>query len=87
MPHTIDLELAAAEPRTPQHRVGPFVGHLHLVYIRPKDSTGFDGMESLEDLRRNWNRLLDAAGLTDEERREAVRLFHERAARVPGTEA
>ncbi len=58
----------------------------NLVYIRPEGSTGFDGVESLEDLRRNWNRLLDAAGLTDDERREAVRLFHERVERVPGTE-
>jgi hypothetical protein len=27
-------------------------------------------MESLEDLRNNWNRLIDVAGLTPEERRE-----------------
>ena len=58
----------------------------NLVYIRPEGSAGFDGIESLDDLRRNWNRLLDAAELTDDERREAVRLFHERVERVPGTE-
>jgi len=44
----------------------------NLVYIRQAGAVGFDGMESLEDLRRNWNRLLDVAGLTPEERREAV---------------
>lgn len=58
----------------------------NLVYIRPEGSASFDGMESLEDLRRNWNTLLDAADLTDEERREAVRLFNERVEKVPGTE-
>jgi len=58
----------------------------NLVYIRPEGSSGFDGMESLEDLRRNWNTLLDAAELTDEERRQAVRLFNERVEKVPGTE-
>ena len=58
----------------------------NLVYVRPEGSAGFDGIASLEDLRRNWNALLDAAELTDEERREAVRLFHEKVERVPGTE-
>jgi hypothetical protein len=58
----------------------------NLLYIRPEGSAGFDGVESLEDLRRNWNRLLDAAELTDEERQEAVRLFNERVEKVPGTE-
>src|SRR5438105_1332629 len=38
----------------------------NLVYIRKAGAVGFDGMESLEDLRRNWNRLLDVAGLTPE---------------------
>lgn len=47
---------------------------------------GFDGMESLHDMRNNWNRLLDVAGLTSEERRDAVRLFHTRVEKVPGTE-
>jgi len=37
-------------------------------------------------LRHNWNRLLDAAGLTPEERREAVRLFNSKVEKVPGTE-
>ncbi|MCC7291849.1 MAG: hypothetical protein IT449_07300 [Phycisphaerales bacterium] len=56
-----------------------------LVYVRKAGSAGFDGLQSLTDLRNNWNRLLDAAGLTPEERREAVGLFNERIAVVPGT--
>ncbi len=56
-----------------------------LVYIRKADAAGFDGVQSLTDLRNNWNRLLDAAGLTSEERREAVRLFRAKVATVPGT--
>lgn len=47
----------------------------NLVYIRKAGAVGFDGIESLDDLRENWNRLLDAADLTLEERKEAVRLF------------
>lgn len=58
----------------------------NLVYIRQEGAAGFEGIQSLEDLRSNWNRLLDAAGLTAEERKDAVRLFNERVARVPGTE-
>lgn len=58
----------------------------NLVYIRPDGAVGFEGTQSLEDLRNNWNRLLDAARLTDEERSEAVRLFNARVSRVPGTE-
>ena len=58
----------------------------NLVYIRQADAVGFDGMESLADLRNNWNRLIDAAGLTPEERREAVRLFNSKIEKVPGTE-
>ena len=56
------------------------------MYIRQTGAVGFDGMQSLDDLRQNWNRLLDAAGLTPEERREAVRLFTEKVDKVPGTE-
>jgi hypothetical protein len=58
----------------------------NLVYIRPEGATGFEGIQSLDDLRNNWNRLLDAADLTDEERREAVRLFNEKVEKIPGTE-
>ena len=43
-----------------------------LVYIRKAGAAGFDGVQNLTDLRNNWNRLLDAAGLTLDERREAV---------------
>lgn len=32
-----------------------------LVYVRKADGVGFDGVQSLTDLRNNWNRLLDAA--------------------------
>jgi hypothetical protein len=42
-------------------------------------------MESLEDLRNNWNRLLDVAGLTPVERREAVELFRAKVSTVAGT--
>lgn len=59
----------------------------NLVYIRKAGGVGFDGIESLDDLRKNWNRLLDAAALTPEERQAAVRLFNSRVAKVPGTEA
>jgi hypothetical protein len=58
----------------------------NLVYIRKGGGVGFDGIESLEDLRNNWNRLLDVAGLTPEERREAVRLFNAKVEKVPGSE-
>lgn len=58
----------------------------NIVYIRKSGAVGFDGMESLEDLRNNWNRLLDVAGLTAEERTEAVRLFNLKVEPVPGTE-
>ena len=58
----------------------------NLVYVRKVGSVGFDGLQSLEDLRTNWNRLLDVAGLTPEERKEAVRLFREKVEVVPGTQ-
>ncbi len=57
-----------------------------LVYIRKSGSIGFDGIQSLQDLRDNWNRLLDAAGLAPEERKEAVALFYLRVETLPGTE-
>ena len=57
-----------------------------LVYIRQSGAIGFDGIESLADLRNNWNRFIDAAGLTPDERREAVRLFNQKVEKVPGTE-
>lgn len=56
-----------------------------LVYVRKAGGTGFDGLQGLTDLRNNWNRLLEAAGLTPDERREAVQLFHLRVETVPGT--
>src|SRR5437660_18188 len=40
----------------------------NLVYIRQVGAAGFDGIESLDDLRNNWNRLIDVAGLTADER-------------------
>ena len=57
----------------------------NLAYFRQSDGVGFDGLQSLEDLRGNWNRLIDVAGLTPEERSDAVRLFNERVLKVPGT--
>ena len=58
----------------------------NLVYIRKEGDVGFEGVQNLEDLRNNWNRLLDVAGLTTDERKEAVRLFNERVSKVPGME-
>jgi hypothetical protein len=57
----------------------------NLAYFRQSDAVGFDGLQSLEDLRHNWNHLIDVAGLTPEERSEAVRLFNGRVKTVPGT--
>lgn len=57
-----------------------------FVYLRKEGAIGFDGFQSLEDLRNNWNRLLDVAGLEAEERAEAVRLFHAKVETVNGTE-
>jgi hypothetical protein len=51
------------------------------VYIRRSRAVGFDGLESLKDMRDNWNRLLDAAGLTPEEQQHAVRQFNSRLRR------
>jgi hypothetical protein len=56
-----------------------------LVYVREAGAVGFDGIHSLTDLRNNWNRLLDAAGLTDDERHEAVQAFCSKVAPIPGT--
>jgi hypothetical protein len=42
-------------------------------------------MQSLEDLRHNWNRLIDVAGLTPEEQAVAVRLFVAKVGILPGT--
>jgi hypothetical protein len=58
----------------------------NLVYIRKAGGAGFDGIESLEDLRNNWNRLIDVAGLTAEEQKEAMELFRARISAAPGTE-
>jgi hypothetical protein len=57
----------------------------NIVYIRKAGGVGFDGLQSLEDLRNNWNRLIDVAGLTPEERREAVELFRSKVSTLPGT--
>lgn len=59
----------------------------NLVYVRKEGAAGFDGIQSLEDLRNNWNRLLDVAELTPEERREAVKLFNSKMTKVPSAEA
>lgn len=57
----------------------------NLVYIRRGGAVGFDGVQSLDDLRENWNRLMDAAGLTPDERARAVELFRKKIEAVPGT--
>ena len=59
----------------------------NLVYIRKAGAVGFDGLQSLEDLRNNWNHLMDAAGLTREERKLAVELFRAKVEAVPGSGA
>jgi hypothetical protein len=58
----------------------------NYVHIRAVGSERFEDIQSLEDLRNNWNRLMDAAGLTPEERAEAVRLFKAKVGKVPGTQ-
>jgi hypothetical protein len=55
------------------------------VYIRKAGDVGFNRIESLEDMRNNWNRLLDVAGLTPEERRAAVQLFNSKVEKLPET--
>ena len=77
------LEESFTEPEIAEISVSEHEG---LVYIRKADAAGFDGIESLKDMRDNWNRLLDAAGLTAQERTEAVRLFNARIAKVTGTD-
>jgi hypothetical protein len=56
-----------------------------LLLATRAGAIGFDGVQSLEDMRNNWNRLLDAAGLSPEERSEAVRLFNLKIDMIPGT--
>src|SRR3954453_15969261 len=56
----------------------------NLAYFRKARAVGFDGLQSLVDLPENWNRLMDAAGLAPDERKQAVELFRARVERVPG---
>ena len=58
----------------------------NLVYFRQAGSVRFEGLQSLVDLRNNWNRLIDVAGLTPGQRKEAVALFVARVEKVAGTE-
>jgi len=58
----------------------------NLAYFRKAGAVAFDGLQSLVDLRGNWNQLIDVAGLTPEERKEAVRLFVAKVGVLPGTE-
>jgi hypothetical protein len=57
-----------------------------VVYIQHEGDAGYDTIESLEVLRENWNKLMDAADLTPEERREAVELFRTSVGIFPGTQ-
>jgi hypothetical protein len=59
----------------------------NLVYIRAVGDAGFGDIQSLDDLRNNWNRVMDVAGLTPEERSEAVRLFKAKVGKLPEGEA
>jgi hypothetical protein len=58
----------------------------NLIFFRQAGELRFEGLQSLVDVRNNWNALMDAAGLTPEERAEAVRLFRSRVELLPGTE-
>jgi hypothetical protein len=75
-----------------EHYTNPEIAEINvsesenIVYIRKAGAVGFDGLQSLEDMRNNWNRLLDVAGLTTDERKEAVELFVSKVEKVPGTE-
>jgi len=55
------LDQAFTEPAIAEIKVSKTE---NLVYIRQAGAVGFDGIESLGDLRNNWNRLMDAAGLS-----------------------
>ena len=57
-----------------------------IVYFRKAGAVGFDGLQSLDDLRENWNRLLDVAGLDTEERHEAVQMFRTKVEKIRGTQ-
>jgi len=47
-----------------------------FVLARNRGEVGFNAfIGTAEDLERNWNSLLDAAGLTSEERQEADRRY------------
>ena len=72
-----------SEPEIAEIKVGEAE---NVVYFRQVGSIRFDGLQSLEDLRNNWNRMIDAAGLTTEERKEAVRLFVAKIEKLAGTE-
>jgi hypothetical protein len=34
-----------------------------LIYFRKAEEAGFNGLQSLADLRQNWNQFMDPAGL------------------------
>lgn len=77
------LDEAFTEPTIAEMAVSE---HENIVLSRQEGVARFESIQSLDDLRNNWNRLLDAADLTDEERREAVGLFNEKVEKIPGTE-
>ena len=58
----------------------------NLVFIRTAGAVKFNDRKPLDDVRSNWNRLMDAAALTPEERAVAVRLFKAKVEMVPETE-
>ena len=72
-----------SEPEIAEIKVGEAE---NVVYFRQVGSIRFDGLQSLVDLRNNWNRLIDVAELTAEERKEAVRLFGVKVEKLAGTE-
>lgn len=57
----------------------------NVVHIQRVGAGGFNGMESLEDLRSSWNRLILVAGLMPEQRQASVEYFMSRVADVLGT--
>lgn len=54
-----------------------------LVFARRNEDIGYNEVIGAEaDLRRNWEELLGAAGLSDKEKQEAEFLYHTRVRRA-----
>lgn len=72
----------------PACRTWPSRGQAFLVFDQLKQRSlgaGTLWSAAFPIAASHWNRLPDAAGLTDDERRDAVRLFNSKVAAEPGT--